>query len=549
MEKVSDYIANYLVEQGVDKVFGYIGGNNAHIFDSVDNHPNMELVNSIHEQGSGFAAEGYARVRNTLGVATATSGPGATNLITPLVSCFLDSIPVVFITGQVNTYEYKYDIPVRQIGFQETDIVSIVKPVTKYTVLIDNVENIRYELEKACFLAQYGRKGPVLVDIPINIQYQSFEPDKMLSFYESDEFKSLNANEKSIENKVVKPVVDLLNNAQKPLILVGGGVRLSNAKEELLSLLEKTEIPVISSLMGKDVVSQEYTYNLGFIGVYGVNQALTALEKCDFLLILGSRLDARQTTRDLEGFAANAKIVHVDIDQNELGLRKKADIEINDDIKKFLFQMNHENIKVNISEWHDTVLSYKKSLRSTTKFNLAEHVPSQILATLSKYLNESDVVCVDVGMHQMWSAQSLENKISQRVLYSGGLGAMGFALPVAIGATLGSGERAIVISGDGGFQMNLQELEVIKRRGLPIKVFIINNGVLGMVKQMQSEYLEHNYIGTQNDYSTPSFKKIAEAYGIRAHEISDIAMIENLIKKTLEDDRCEIIDFQLGEHK
>ena len=544
--KVSDYIVKVLVDNRVEKVFGYIGGNNAHIFDSVDNHPKMEMVNAVHEQGAGFAAEGYARATETLGVATATSGPGATNLVTPIGSCFLDSIPTIFITGQVNRYEYKYDDPVRQIGFQETDIVSVVKPITKYTVFIDKVEDIRYELEKSCYLAQEGRKGPVLVDIPIDVQYQSFNPKEAKSFYKSDEYKTLQKNHKSIENNSINRVATLLNRAKKPLILVGGGARLSGVQSELLTLLNKTDIPVVTSLMGKDVINSDYKYNLGFVGVYGIANANLVLKNCDLLIILGSRLDARQTTRDVDGFIEEAKVVHVDLDRHEINRRITADIVIEGDVKEFVSKLNQKDIKTNIELWLKEVLESKKNHQFVKGVSIEEHEPNQIIHTISKYLKDDDIICVDVGLHQMWSAQSLDLKANQRILFSGGAGSMGFALPIAIGATIGTGKRAIVISGDGGFQMNLQELEVIKRRNLPIKIFIINNGILGMVRQMQTEYLDSNCIGTENDYSAPDFRNLARTYKFKGYEATGLDFIQKTIKLSLETNECNIVDVKIN---
>ena len=257
--KISDYIIDFLLEQKIDKTFGYIGGAVAHIYHSIDKNPNIEIINCIHEQGAGFAAEGYARVTGKSGVAFATSGPGATNLITAIGSCYFDSVPTLFITGQVNTYEYKYDKPVRQIGFQETDIVSIVKPIVKYAVMIDKVEDIRYELEKAYYLSQHGRKGPVLVDIPMDIQRTNADIESLKSFFDSAEYLEFKKENKTKQD--LERVVELFNNSQRPIVLIGGGVRLSNASENLLNFISKNNIPIVYSLMGKDGVSKDYELN------------------------------------------------------------------------------------------------------------------------------------------------------------------------------------------------------------------------------------------------------------------------------------------------
>jgi acetolactate synthase-1/2/3 large subunit len=543
--KASDYIVQFLVEQKIDKVFGYIGGAVAHFYDSLDKNKDIEIVNTVHEQGAGFAAEGYARVTGKTGIATATSGPGATNLITPIGSCFFDSVPTLFITGQVNTYEYKYDQPVRQIGFQETDIVSIIKPITKYAVMIDDIENLRYELEKGYFLSQEGRKGPVLIDIPMNIQRADFDPAQQTSFFDSIEYKSYQSVTNCTKN--MADVIHLINHSQRPIILVGGGARISNAENELNQFLQTNDFPLVYSLMGKDLIKDNYKYNLGLIGSYGNRYGNMALANSDLIIVLGSRLDTRQTGTDLKTFAREAKIIQVDIDPNELGSKIKADILINSDAKAFLEVLNKNSFANPIAPWQEKLLSYKKKYSSTVGIDQKEKTPNQIIHKIAQYLNSHDTVCVDVGQHQMWVAQSLETKDHQRVLFSGGMGAMGCALPTAIGATLGTGKRSIVIVGDGGFQMNIQELEIIKRRQLPIKIFIMNNTNLGMVRQFQELYFDENYIGTKKDYSVPHFENIGNAYGIPSSTVSSNDEIYKKIQEILADDEPAILDIRLVE--
>ena len=546
--KVSDYIINFLAEKNIDKAFGYVGGAIAHLYDSLDKHHSIEIVNTINEQSAGFAAEAYARVTGKTGAALATSGPGATNLVTPIGSCFFDSVPALFITGQVSTREYKYDNPARQIGFQETDIVSVVKPITKYAVLIDDLKNLRYEMEKAYFITQEGRKGPVLVDIPSNLQFQSFEPKNESSFFDSEEYRSyLEKNSFSIENGI-KGIVELLGKSQRPVILAGGGVRLSEAEKELQEFLKKTGIPIVYSLMGKDIVKSDYKYNLGFIGGYGNRYGNLTLANADLLLVLGSRLDGRQIGNP-QTFAREAKIVQVDIDPHELGKKMDADILVRSDIKEFLAALNKETVKCAIEPWHKKVLEYKAKFPSTMGAKEETIIPNKIVSTISKNMKDDDIVCVDVGQHQMWAAQSFEIVKNQRILFSGGMGAMGFALPAAIGATLGTGKRSIVIVGDGGFQMNLQELEIVKRRKLPIKIFIFDNASLGLVRMQQKQYDEENFVGTEKDYSAPNFKAIGEAYGIQSHEVSGLEDIEKLIESSMQNDDSELIDIRLSESK
>ena len=540
--KISDYIIEFLLSKNINKTFGYIGGAIAHIYHSIDKYKEMEIINCIHEQGAGFAAEGYARITGKSGVAFATSGPGATNLITPIGSCYFDSVPTMFITGQVNTYEYKYDKPVRQIGFQETDIVSIIKPIVKYAVMVDKVEDIRYELEKAYYLSQEGRKGPVLVDIPMNIQRTEVDISSLKSFFDSNEYFELENNKKEKNN--VDEVINLLKESKRPIVLIGGGVRLSNANVELLNYVEKYSIPVVYSLMGKDAISEDYKYNLGLIGSYGNRYGNLALANSDLILVLGSRLDTRQTGTSLDTFAREAKIIQVDVDKNELGSKIKIDIEINSDVKDFITTLNKYEINIDITEWLKKLKEYKNKFSSTVGFDNNLKIPNYVVSIISKYLQDEDI-CVDVGQHQMWTAQSLNIKATQRVLFSGGMGAMGFALPASIGACIGSNKRTVVIAGDGGIQMNIQELEVINRRKLPIKIFVLNNKNLGMVRQFQELYFDKKYLGTIDDYSVPNFVDITKAYGIKARKIDDISKLEIELKDIFSSNEPELINIEL----
>lgn len=540
--KISDYIIEFLLSKNINKTFGYIGGAIAHIYHSIDKYKEMEIINCIHEQGAGFAAEGYARITGKSGVAFATSGPGATNLITPIGSCYFDSVPTMFITGQVNTYEYKYDKPVRQIGFQETDIVSIIKPIVKYAVMVDKVEDIRYELEKAYYLSQEGRKGPVLVDIPMNIQRTEVDISSLKSFFDSNEYFELENNKKEKNN--IAEVINLLKESKRPIVLIGGGVRLSNANVELLNYVEKYSIPVVYSLMGKDAISEDYKYNLGLIGSYGNRYGNLALANSDLILVLGSRLDTRQTGTSLDTFAREAKIIQVDVDKNELGSKIKIDIEINSDVKDFIATLNKYEINIDITEWLKKLKEYKNKFSSTVGFDNNLKIPNYVVSIISKYLQDEDI-CVDVGQHQMWTAQSLNIKATQRVLFSGGMGAMGFALPASIGACIGSNKRTVVIAGDGGIQMNIQELEVINRRKLPIKIFVLNNKNLGMVRQFQELYFDKKYLGTIDDYSVPNLVDIAKAYAIKARKIDDISKLEIELKDIFSSNEPELINIEL----
>jgi len=544
--KVSDYIVEFLAQQGVDKIFGYVGGNNAHLFNSIDKHSRVELINSRHEQASGFSAEGYARATSKTGVAIVTSGPGGTNLVTPIADCYLDSTPALFIVGDINSFERGLNSGMRQVGFQDVDIVAVTKPITKYSVFIDRIDKLRYELEKAYYLTQEGRKGAVVISIPVNFQYQEdYEPENEISFFNSDEYNSLQKST-TIEEKKILQVVELIKNAQKPVFLIGNGVNLADASVELKEFLKKTEIPIVHSLMGKDVIEESYKYNLGFIGRWGNRYGNLTLANSDLIIALGTRIDTLQTGRNVKEFAKGAKIVQVDIDRYELGARIPIDLTILGDVKLFLKRLNMESITIDIKLWQRKVLSYKERYPHKYQLNGREKLGNQIISLISKYSRENDIFAIDVGEHQMLSAQALEVKKGQRVLFSGGLGSMGFALPTAIGATVGTGQRAVVITGDGSIQMNIQELEVIRNHNLPIKIFIINNSSLYMVTTMQDIYLNGNHIGTEKGYSAPNFQRVGEAYGIQAKQTYKIYNIEQIIKESMESNRAEIIEIQLS---
>ena len=537
--KVSDYIVDFLVENRIDKVFSYMG-KNTHICDSIDKNSSIENVFTIHEQGAGFSAEAYARVTGKTGVATVTSGPGATNIITAVADCYSDSIPTIFIVVDVRHSECKQDRDVRQFGFQEIDIVSICKPITKYATAINSLDELRYKLEKAYFISQNGRKGPIVISLPEDLQFvMDFEPNRYKSFFNSEEYKK---DKNGDINRDIKKTIELINSSKRPLILVGGGVRLSNSVKELREFVKKTDIPIVYSLMGKDAISNEYKYNLGFIGNFGTRYANLTIANSDLLIVLGSRLDNLQTGRKIETFARDAKIIQVDIDRGELGIRMDIDLLINSDIKEFISKLNRFDISLDIKSWQDRVLKYKRAYPIDYTLSGTKKMGNSIISKLSQELRDDDIICVDVGEHQMLVAQSLNTKDNQRVLFSGGFGTMGFALPSAIGATIATNRRAIVISGDGGFQMNIQELEIIKRRNLPIKIFIINNNSLHMIKLKQDAYLDGNYVGSRKDYSAPNFKKVGKAYGIDSYRVSNLKNIKKIFKESLKTNKAQIID-------
>lgn len=546
--KLSDYVIDFIEKQGVSQIFEFIGGAITHLLDSTVDRDDIHCVSVHHEQTGAFAAEAYARMNGRLGVAMATSGPGALNMVTGIGSCWFDSVPCLFITGQVNTYEYKFDKPVRQIGFQETDIVSVVKPLTKYAELVVDAEQIRYHLEKAVFLAQEGRPGPVLLDIPMNVQRAQIEPDTLAGFLGSTEHRALARPACSPES--IAEVRSLMVAAKRPIILVGGGVRTAGAAGELADLVTRTGIPVVATLMGLDALPHDNPAFFGMIGAYGNRYSNMALANCDFLLILGARLDSRQTGTRPDTFARAARRVHVDIDPHELNAKVSVDLAINCDVGLFLTALNSAVIdysKPDLSSWYHVINGYRTrypTRSSETEFPGIE--PNGFMELLSSRCAPGDAVCLDVGQNQMWAGQSFRLKEGQRMLISGGMGAMGFALPAALGAAkTATGQRAIVISGDGGIQVNIQDLDTIVNHHLPVKIFVLNNGCLGMVRQFQDMYFGGRQQSTVIGYGCPDLLKIAEAYGIPGYSITDLNSAGAIIDEALAGDGPAFVDIRL----
>jgi acetolactate synthase-1/2/3 large subunit len=524
--KLSDYVIDFISRQGVNHVFEFIGGAITHLIDSIHHRSDMDCVSVHHEQTGAFAAEAYARINGHLGVAMATSGPGALNMVTGVGSCWFDSVPCLFITGQVNTYEYKFDRPVRQIGFQETDIVAVVTPLTKYAVLVDEPESIRYHLEKAVWLAQNGRPGPVLLDIPMNIQRAQIDPETLPGFWGSAEQGALD-DLQAVDLQFVKGIATLIKEAKRPVILAGGGIRTARAAAELQALVEQTHIPVVSTLMGLDVIPHDNPAFFGMIGSYGNRYSNMTLANCDLLLILGARLDSRQTGTRPDTFARAARKIHVDIDANELNAKVKVDLALRADVKDFLIALNREiagNSPGDLSQWYQVINQYREKYPSYADYaEFAGIDPNRFMELLAERCSGGEVICLDVGQNQMWAAQSFRLKSGQRMLISGGMGAMGFSLPAAIGAAKAlPGQQVISLAGDGGIQVNIQDLEVVVSHQLPIKVIILNNNCLGMVRQFQDLYFGGRRQSTVIGYGCPDLVKIAEAYGLPSFTITSL---------------------------
>jgi len=530
--KVAIYIAQFLKKKGINIVFELQGGMITRIIDAMHHEGGIKIVSMHHEQAAAMAADAYGRITNKPGIAMATSGPGATNLLTGIGNCYFDSVPAIFITGQVNINEQKGNLPTRQIGFQETDIVSMALPITKAAYAIKTAKEIPYILEEAYQIAISGRPGPVLIDVPMNIQNEEIE---IIDTKDSE----IKINENlQIQQSFFNDYLISLKKSKRPLILVGRGVMVSKSVDSFLKFLQKYQIPVVTSLLGLDVMPYQHPQRVGFIGTYGNRWANYALGSCDLLLVLGSRLDLRQTGSDIIDFQRKKLIYHVDIDEAELNNRIKDCITLKTNLSDFF--SNIENIDAGYKaslEWINEIEEKKQARLDTNELdNITGINPNIFIHKLSQASHKAKVFTADVGNNQMWSSQSLEVNENQVFLTSGGMGAMGYALPAAIGAAFALNKSPVVcISGDGGFQINIQELQTILRNNLPIKIVILNNHCLGMIRQFQDAYFDSCYQSTVWGYNTPDFTKVALAYNIESCSISTTEEIETGLAKLWED--------------
>lgn len=513
--KASDYIVEYLISKGIRHVFGYPGGMVTHLMDSLSKYSNdINTHVTYHEQGAAFAACGYAQASNSVGVAYATSGPGATNLITGICNAYFDSTPVLFITGQVNTFESKDGFSIRQRGFQETDIVSMVKPVTKFAAKITDENDLRWYMDRAFAEATSGRKGPVLLDIPMNIFRAEINP-KNLNSYNND--SNINVPNLSILQQE-------LSKSNKPVLVIGNGVKIAGAEKELIKFLKKANIPVVTTMLAVDTIGNS---GYGFIGAYGSRTANFIISKSDLVISLGARLDVRQVGAKRENFAPNSKIIRVDIDAGELEYKvHNKEISVCADLKYVLNYLHDRYVYKDLSAWIEICDTIKSKLET-----IDNRFPNSMVSRISDLIPDGSIITTDVGQNQVWVAQSFRTKQNQRIFFSGGHGAMGYSLPAAIGCALESGKSVYSFNGDGGLQMNIQELQTIVRENLPVKIILFNNYSLGMIRHFQEMYFENNFFQTVDNggYTVPDFRAISEAYGIPYASVENEDDINNLL--------------------
>lgn len=523
--KASDFIAQFLEKKGITHIFELSGGMITHLLDSLNQTTKINIITMHHEQAAAFAADAYGRSRGLPGVAMATSGPGATNLLTGIGNAYFDSSPAIFITGQVNRHELKGDRDIRQLGFQETDIISMAKPITKGCFQIKDPADIPAIFEKAFLIAMEGRPGPVLIDIPMDVQRAQID---ILEECEKVVIRPL-----VLEDSFIKSLENDIKNAKRPVILVGRGIRSAFATNEFFEFANKTNIPIVTTLLAIDVVPHNHPLRLGFIGSYGNRWANMAFGESDLVIVLGSRLDIRQTGADTK-FFENRIIYHIDCEKGEINNRIKCCIPVIEDLKRFLVAINiafvNQIFDVKTS-WLEYINDLKSKWPDTSELAVAENInPNIFMHQLSQASIKAKVFLADVGSHQMWAAQSLDFNEDQLFFTSGGLGAMGFALPASIGASFAFDKApCVVIIGDGCMQLNIQELQTIVRNKLPIKIIVMNNLNLGMIRQFQDSYFKSRYQSTYWGYTTPDFEKVAKAYGINSITINKPEEIANAV--------------------
>lgn len=526
--KLSDYVAEFLARQGIRHVFAVSGGASLHLIQSIADTPGITFLCPQHEQAGAMAADAYARVTGNLGAAIATSGPGATNLVTGACCAYYDSIPVIFITGQVATFRMKGDTGVRQMGFQETDTVEIFNPITKYTVRVDEPGRIRYELEKACHLARSGRPGPVLVDLPDNLQRTQIEPRELEPFVpEAQGIEGFAGMGLQIER-----CLELIATARRPVLILGAGIRLAKAEKEVSEFMSLTGFPVAPTWAVADFLPGNHPQLIGTFGTHGTRYANFAVQNADLIVSVGSRLDTKATGSPMTTFARGAPKVVVDIDGNELAKFERfgleIDVPIQADARHFLSAANmglDVFPKRDLSPWIEQIARWKQKfpICPAAYYDEEEVNPYVLVKELSRACQEGETLLVDTGCALAWMMQAFDFKPGQRLYHDFNNTAMGWALPASIGACFAVGRSPVIcVTGDGSLQMNIQELATVIRHQLPVKIFLINNRGYGMIQQTQDQWLDSNYLAStvEGGLAFPDWEKVAAAYGFRTFTIA-----------------------------
>ena len=525
----ADILIECLRREGVEFIFGYSGGQILPFFDKIYD-AKINFILTRHEQAAAHAADGYARATGKVGVCVATSGPGATNLVTGIATAYMDSIPMVAITGQVKTHLIGND------AFQEADITGITRPITKHNYLVKDVKDLPRIVREAFLIASTGRPGPVVIDLPSDIQTAESE----FIWPEEVNIRSYKPNYFGHPGQI-KKALKLIKQAKKPIFYIGGGVILSNGYMELRELAERLKIPVTWTLMGIGAFAADHKLSLGMLGMHGTAYANHSIMESDLIIAVGARFDDRVTGR-LDAFAPNAKVIHIDIDPSSIGKNIKVDVPIVGDVKNILGQLLEE-IKTgpDIGAWLKEVEALKKkypmSYREKSKLS-----PHYILEELYDLTKGNAIITTEVGQNQMWAAQWYNYQHPRTFISSGGLGTMGFGFPAAMGAKLGCPDKQVFdIAGDGSIQMNIQELATCVCNKINVKVLILNNGYLGMVRQWQELFYKRRYSHTC--ITSPDFVRLAESYGAMGIRVTKKEQVRPALEKTMETDNVVFVDF------
>jgi acetolactate synthase-1/2/3 large subunit len=525
----SEAVILSLLEEGVDTIFGYPGGAIMPIYDALYHYQDkVKHLLVRHEQGAAHAAQGYARVTGEVGVCFATSGPGATNLITGIADAQIDSTPIVCITGQVPAHLLGTD------AFQESDVLGISMPVTKWNFQVTKPEEIPAAIARAFYIAKTGRPGPVLLDITKNAQFGEFD----FEYTPCEKIRSYHPYP-PVNQQDIADAAKVINSARKPYILAGHGVLISGAEKEVLELSEKANIPVASTLLGLSSFPPDHPNYVGYLGMHGNYAPNVLTNECDVLIAIGMRFDDR-VTGDVNQYAVKAKVIHIEIDPSEIDKIIKSEVGINADARQALNLLTPQIDKADHSDWIEEFrtlekLEYEKVIKPDTYPDTPKIKMGEVVRMISEISNGEAIVVTDVGQHQMVASRYYKFRKPNHIVTSGGLGTMGFALPAAMGAQVGQKEeKVIAVAGDGGFQMTIQELGTIFQYNIPVKIVVLNNDFLGMVRQWQQLFFDKRYSFTE--MTNPDFVKIADGYGIAANRVSDRADLQDALQNMYDHD-------------
>ncbi len=524
-------VCESLLKEGVDVIFGLPGGAILPLYQTLPQYPQLRHILVRHEQGAAHAADGYARATGRPGVAWATSGPGATNLVTGIATAQMDSVPMVCITGQVAREAIGKD------AFQETDVTGVTLPITKHNELVMHASEIARAIKEAFHIASTGRPGPVLVDIPKDVFNEQAE-------FEYPEEVDLPGYKPILEGHIsqIKRAAQLIKEAERPVILAGHGVIISGAYDELKELAEKAQIPVITTLLGVSCFPETHVLSVGMPGMHGMAYASLAIEEADLVLGLGMRFDDRVTGK-VSAFAPRAKVIHVDIDPSEIGKNIKVNVPIVGDLKRVLKQLNKAVGPALHVEWLQHIEQLKRDHPSMRIKETDKLIPQFILKELSDATQGKAIIVTGVGQHQMWAAQHYTFTEANTLISSGGLGAMGYEVPAAMGAQVGRPDKIVwSVAGDGGFQMTMAELATMVENKIPVKFALMDNANLGMVRQWQDLFYKKSYVATWYSHN-PDFVKLAEAFGMLGIRVTDKSQVVAAIHQAMEHDGPALVDF------